>query len=205
MFEGMENAKMEQLEKDIAIISKKVLEVANITSPEEEARAAEFGKQIKLRIAQAEDARKFLVKPMNDHVKRINDTFKVKTVPLNEALDFINNGLRAWRNSEEVRLAKEAAEKAKVEVKVAVATGNLEQMHAEVAKAKEAQAIAPTKVQTQSGKMSYRKVWRYEIQDPLSVPAAYWAIDEKKIAETIKQGVNIEGVKSWQEDTPIYS
>ncbi len=66
-----------------------------------------------------------------------------------------------------------------------------------------AAAVAPKSVQTQSGKLTYRKVWRYEIEDIEKIPAAYWVIDEKKVAATVKAGIPIAGVKAWQEDMPV--
>ena len=96
-----------QLRTDATALLAKAVEISLVTSPEQEARAAEFRAQVKMRINKAEDARKFLVAPLNAHVKKINEEVKLTTEPLNEADRIVVGGMILWRNSEAVRLAKE--------------------------------------------------------------------------------------------------
>jgi len=193
------------LKSDAMALLDKAAEVAVIASPEQEARAAEFRAQVKLRLKKADEARTFLVKPLNDHVKRINAEVKQATGPMEEADAIVANGMIRWRNSEQVRLAKETADQAALAAQVAVRSGDLDTMQKKAIEHAEAIAVAPKTVQTQSGKLSYRKVKRWEIEDVEKIPAAYWMIDEDKIAASIKADFNIPGVKTWTEEIPVIS
>lgn len=204
MTEGAMKAQLTALKSDVALIKEKAVEIAVIDSPEKEERAAEFCQQVKLRIDKAEDARTFLVKPLNDHVKRINAEFKETTGPMVEALDQVKKGMTAWRNSEQVREAKERAEEARLAAMSAAVQGDIPELQEQAVKVQEAQTIATKKVETNTGKTTFRKVWRYEVTDPLAVPAAYWVLDEKKIKSAVDAGIPVEGVKAWQEDVPVF-
>lgn len=204
MTEAAAQTQLESLRSDVQKINALVEQVATVNSPEKESRAAEFCQQIKIRIDKAEDARTFLVKPLNDHVKKINSSFKETTQPLQEALDTIKQGIMAWRQSEEVRQAKELAEKAKFEAQVAASQGDVETLQEKAAEVKEAQLIATPKIETQTGKTTFRKMWKWEIIDILELPAGYWVPDEKLIAADVKLGRSIPGVKAWQEEMPVF-
>lgn len=205
LVDGAYETVLSSLKQDISVIQTKLPQVAKIESPEDEARASEFCLQIKLRIDKAEDARKFLTAPLNAHIKSINATFKEKTEPLNESLTLIKNGMIKWRHSEEVREAKEAAERAKQEARVAIAQGDIKTVQAAAQDVQEAQQVATQKVRTQTGKTTFRKITKWELKDPLTLPAYYWMPDEKKIAEDVKLGKKIEGVKTWIDEVPIFS
>src|SRR3990167_5234678 len=103
---------IEKIRSDVAPILEKAPVVADVKDTESEARAVEFLSQIKLRLQKLEDARKFLVKPLNDHVKEINAKFKESTDPLSEADLAIRKGITVYRNSEAMREAQ--AEKARL-------------------------------------------------------------------------------------------
>jgi len=64
-------------------------------------------------------------------------------------------------------------------------------------------AAAPRTVNTQSGQVRFRKVWRFEVEDMLFLPAMYWMPDEKKIKASVEQGIPIPGVRAWVEEIPL--
>jgi hypothetical protein len=203
MVEVLHEEQIESLKSDAAKLLAKAHEVANITQPEHEKRAAEFRAQINIRAKACEATRVKLVKPLNDHVKMINAEVKQATNPLEEADLIVVRGLTMYRNSSQVQAAKDAAAQAARDASHAVRMGDLEKMQVANDERAVAAAIAPRAVQTQSGKLTYRKVTRYEIENQELIPAAYWVIDEKKIAATVKAGISIPGVKMWEEEVPI--
>lgn len=204
LVEAAMEAQLSNLKQDVIAIKQKTAEVAKIESPEGEARAAEFCQQVKLRIKQADDARTFLVKPLNDHVRQINSTFKETTEPLEEALEEVKRGMVVWRNSESVRAAKEAAEAANLAARAAASQGDVAEFQKKAVEVKEAQVIATPKVETRTGKTTFRKVTKWEIVDPLLLPAGYWLPDEPKIAAAVKIGIEIPGVRCWTEEMPVF-
>lgn len=177
--------------------------VSVINSPEDESKAAEFLKQIKDKFNSLESIRTGLVKPLNDHVDRINASFKHTTVPLKEAEQIIKNGLTTHRNSQLVLAAKSEKLRLEEEARKAVSEGDVPKLETLSEAHREAAAIAPKTVSTVSGSMRYRKTWRYEIEDMEKLPASYWMIDEKKVKKAVEAGISIEGVKAWQEDVPV--
>lgn len=198
-------AKLASLRTDAELLITKAKEIATIASPEQESRAVEFLSQIKLRLKLAEENRTFIVKPFNDQVKAINSRFKETTEPLEQADATVRKGMIAWRNSENVRIAKENADRLAVEAKQALREGDTTKMMEKVQESQEARAGAPAIVRTQTGKSSFRKETRWEIEDLTKIPAEYWSIDEKKIAADSKRGVAIPGVKTWTEEVPVIS
>lgn len=77
-----------------------------VRTHEEVQRATEFLAQIARAKKDAEKARRFLVDPLNKHVKAINAEFKVKTEPLDEADQVVRGKVLAY-NAEQERLRAE--------------------------------------------------------------------------------------------------
>jgi hypothetical protein len=51
------------------------------------------------------------------------------------------------------------------------------------------------------GTMGTAKVWKFEIADFTLLPDEYKVPDLIKISKVVRAGVNIPGVKSWQEES----
>src|SRR5687767_14087398 len=81
--------------------------LAVVDSPEAEKEAADFFAAVRTKQKDLDNARTRLVKPLNDHVKMINDEFKRTAAPLVEAEATVKKGLVEWRNSQEVKAADE--------------------------------------------------------------------------------------------------
>ena len=194
-----------QLRTDATALLAKAVEISLVTSPEQEARAAEFRAQVKMRINKAEDARKFLVAPLNAHVKKINEEVKLTTEPLNEADRIVVGGMILWRNSEAVRLAKETAVQSTRELRAAALVGDMNVVNVKAYEVAEAHTIAPKSIEMQSGTMTYRKQWVWKIEDLAMIPDEYMVPDEVKIGRYVRAGMKIPGIKSEQIETPVFS
>lgn len=202
---ALEVEKVEALKKDASLAVARAEEIAKISCAEHEALAANFLVEIKKRLSVAEENRTFIVKPLNDQVKRINSRFKEGMEPLERAYEIVSGGLKAWRNSAEVREAKEKADAIARDAHAALREGDLETAQGKISEHKDAVALAPKAVRTEGGKVTFRKVWRHEIVDVEKLPASYWMVDEKKVAAAVKAGIAIPGVKAWQEETEVVS
>jgi hypothetical protein len=78
-----------------------------VQTPEQAQGAVEFLARIADARKRSETARKFLVDPMNRHVKAINERFKQNTVPLDEADQLVRRKLLTFTQAEEARVAEE--------------------------------------------------------------------------------------------------
>jgi hypothetical protein len=204
---------------EIAPQEAEVVEVVNATvaqareltvaTPEQARAAVEFLAHIADARRKNENARVFLVKPMNDHVKQINDRFKANAVPLDEADGLVRGKLLAFSQEEQRRLA---AEQARIDMertrRVAEQWSAEARRLAEEAQQREISAkSAPATIATTTelsagnGRASTRKRWVATVIDETRVPREYLSIDQKAINAAVKAGVReIPGVTIEQQD-----
>ena len=113
------------------------------------------------------------------------------------------------RREAEDRLRDEARKRAEDE-KLAQAA-ELEKMgEKEAAQRVIEQPIAPAtavlpKIEQPKG-VSFREVWKFEVIDPIAVPADYKIIDESKIRKVVgafKAETKIPGIRVWSEREPV--
>ena len=70
------------------------------------------------------------------------------------------------------------------------------------------EAIAPIvpaqskSVYTETGKITFMKVRKWEVEDITLVPPIFMKLDEARVTATIKAGVDIPGIRTWYEETP---
>lgn len=145
-----------------------------------------------------EEQRKFLVKPLNDHVKAINNRFKLYSEPLNQADAIIRKKvldykkLKEQRRLEEERKVREAAE----EEQARLAMSGIKTPLPEPVVPK-----APATTRAELGSTNIKKVWTFEIVDESQIPREYLTVNTKKIAAVVKAGIrNIPGVRIYQQD-----
>jgi hypothetical protein len=184
------------------IVAKAAL-IAVIHNVDEEARAVEMLKQIKLRLDMADDSRQVLVKPLNEHVKMINARFKETLKPLVEADARIRQGMVAYRNSQAFKEAQEKRLAIEQAGREAVAAGDTDALARLTDEHEVALAAAPRKVETQSGEARFRKVWKIDSIDLEALPAGFWMPDERKIKAAVEAGVPVPGVHAHVEMVPI--
>lgn len=150
-------------------------------------------------IDKAEEKRKFIVGPLNDHIKTINNEFKKITAPLMEGVAILKEKLLRWQ--QEIRKVKEAEQ----EEKLAVANDFLgDEAPAEIEKPK-------VRVESGMGMSFMRKVWAWKVIDEAKIPRGYLMIDEKKINAMVKahtknihgvvtNDLSIDGIEIFQKD-----
>lgn len=188
-------------------------ERAEITSAEHYGMATDLASLIKAQLKNLEDARKSLVKPLNDHVKWMNSQFKPITDELDKAMAQIKNKMITFSRIEEARLREEeAAARMKVEEEALARAeqlekeGNKEQADAVVNAAADlptkATKMAPTRG-TLGGTASTRKVMKFRITNKNLVPENYKVVDEVAIRSAVRSGcTKIPGVDIY-EDTQV--
>jgi hypothetical protein len=98
----LEQVKASEVATQVASIVTQA-QAIEVRTPQEAAAATEFLSQIATAKRKAEDARTYLVKPLNDHVKAINARFKEQAKPLDEADGVVRGKVLAFRREEEDR------------------------------------------------------------------------------------------------------
>lgn len=199
----MENTNqiIERVQTEAAILTDKAKEIAKVEGTEGEARAVEFLAQIKNRLKLLEHERKELTAPMNTALKRLNSRFKRISEPLKGAEDLVKAGIVAYRNSETFKARERERKEAEHKARLAAHAGDIDTVLE--AKEQAEAADAPKHVETQSGKMHTRRVWKFEIEDADAIPREYLVPNESAIRKAVAEGKKINGVRSWSEDVPI--
>jgi hypothetical protein len=148
-----------------------------------------------------ESMRKEYVSPIKDHLKSVNSQFDILTDPLDKADKTTRNKILAYRVEQERkrkeieeinRMREEAARK-----EAALNEGVITESAAPVP-VPEAQ---PKTVHTDMGNLGTQKVWKFEVEDFEKLPNEYKVADLVKIGKVVRAGVNIPGVKAWQEES----
>jgi len=196
----MENADMQdkilQINKDVKSITKTATDIA-ISTAEELTKAAEFLKQVVVRKKRIEELRLFFTKPLNDHIRQINAEFKKTSEPLEAIEKDVKGKMIIYRKVEDEKIRKEQeklnkkAESMKTESKK------------EEYREKAIEIAQETKVESKSGEVRFRKVWKFEITSEQDVPREYMAVNETSIRWAISGGIReIKGVRIFEEEIP---
>jgi len=177
-----------------------------VASDEDMKAATDLMAVIKISEKNLEEQRKFLVKPLNDHVKNINDRFKLYSVPLQRATTILKNKVLAYRQElerkrreEEARLQAEA--RAEQERLAALAEANELPPPPPIIMRAPATEV-PKAARSIIGSAAFSKEWKFEIVNESLIPREYMSPDEKKIRAVIKAGIReIPGIRIYQEDS----
>ena len=182
--------KLTIINSDVQTVEDKFKKIV-VTNDDEKVNAVEFLGDIKNRMKRIDLLRKQFVQPLNDHVKTINNEFRMPLDKLKKIENELKKGLKDYVDEQE-RKARKEFERQKKEAEESGETKEIEV----------AQPEAQTRAST--GLMSTKKVWKFDIVDPEKVPKKYWIIDESAIRKDILQGGErkIDGVKIYQ-DTQI--
>lgn len=164
---------------------------------------------IKANKTRLEAERTSLVKPLNNHVKFINDRFREWTNPLDEADRTVREKVVSYqqeqrRIAEEARRAEEAriAEERRKQEEARVAAQAANEPEPEPEPVAPAPSPDPPKTTHSAlGAMTSRQVWDFEIERPELIPRAFLMVNEQAIRAAVKAGSrDIPGVRIFQRD-----
>lgn len=211
MNNSLETTEIVQLRSDAHSLLCKAEEVADITTLEHENRAVEFLVQVKRRFKIADGKRKDYVIPLKAVIDKLNADFSTILEPLEQAETIVKAGISLFRDTEDFKakevarlLAEYVATRAINDYRNETTQDTLETAQIAILAQHEASADAPKTVATQSGQARFRKDWKFEIIDEDEVPREMCTPDPVKIRAWIKNGTrDIQGIKIWEETTPI--
>ena len=183
--------------------AKKLLDYANarvIMSLDDAKLAADDLSMIAKLKKAMESKRKDYLQPFQDHVKEVNEIYKVLMQPI-ETADMVTRSkvLSFQREQAELKAKQEEINRLRMEA----ATKEAELNNGEI---KESVNIidvvtVPTHVYADNGTLGTSKVWKFEVEDLTKIPLEYLMPDMVKIGKVVRAGVKIPGVKSWQESS----
>ena len=139
-----------------------------------------------------------VTKPMNEALKAERARWK----PAEDALDYVIKDIRKKMSAyqtEQDRIAREKEEK--IAARVGEGKGKLK-VETAVNKMNEIER-APEKIESEKGKLSFRTVKKFEVQDTGMLPPDYILPDLSAIRKAMLAGLELPGVKYWEEKEPI--
>ena len=200
--------KIAEIQKDIVVVEKQSQKMAVVKSEEDVKKAVEFLGQLKSRFDRLEELRLFFVKEPTQHISKVNTMFREQKVPFTDMIGKVKKAVGSYRMAEELKARKEEERLAKLQEaknkKREEAGKEIDLTPAPIIKRVE------KTIETESGKSTAKKVWKFEIEAVLELPlnmrrAILFLAKEKGIIDTIikeqvKNGVReIKGVKIYED------
>ena len=141
--------------------------------------------------------REEFVKPLNGHVKAVNDAFKVLSEPIEEADRTVREKVAAHlqaeqaRREEEQRINRLRQEAAEAEARLTGAPAEPVQL---------IHSPGPERTVTESGAMGGRKIRKWRLLDIRQVPVEYLMVDNGRVTKAVKAGIgSIPGIEIYEE------
>jgi len=148
-----------------------------------------------------EEKRKEYVKPLQEHVKEINETFKSLMGPIEQADTVTREKILAFQSKQKlIREEQEKINKLRLE-----AAQREKELKGEVSEPVELVEVIPEaskRTRTDMGLASTFKVRKWEVIDFSLVPDDMKMIDTGKVTKLVKAGIGaIAGIRIWEEDS----
>lgn len=146
-----------------------------------------------------EEKWKGFVRPLQDHVKEINDAFKALMLPIGEA-DRITRDKILGFNKEQERIRQEQEEINRKRQEAAEAEMRLKGELSESVNLVEVAEEAPKRVSTEMGTTGQRMIKKWELVDMAQVPEEYKILDSARVTKVVKAGIpSIPGIRIYEE------
>ena len=153
-----------------------------------------------------EEKRKEYVKPLQDHVKSINDTFKTFMEPI-EIADKVTSQKMLAFDAEQKRIRSEQERINAERIKLAQDEMKLNGELTESVNLVEVIQEVPTTIRTEVGTTGQRDNWKWEVQDINQVPREYLMINAGMLTPIVKASkgrLAIPGIRIYNEPIIAY-
>lgn len=148
-----------------------------------------------------EEKRKEYLKPLQDHVKEINEVFKTLTYPIEEADRITGSKILAFQ-AEQDRIRREQEEINRKRQEAAEAEMRLKGELSESVNLVEVVPEAPKRISTEMGTVGQRDNWKWEVVDFALVPDEYKMINSGVLTPVVKASkgkIVIPGIRIFNE------
>lgn len=189
-------SQMQEVKSATNIIAKAL--IVNIATQEHAIEAGRVLQELKIQKKAVETARDYLVKPLKEHVARLEGLFK----PTRTALDAAEVGLKAkilTFTTQQAAEVKEQEQKLLAQAQKAQKAGDNDRAVELATMAVSQPKMMKTTHLEGGGYLQTKEVDAFEIEDLGAVPHEYFTVDEKKIRSAISAGVqSIPGVRIFK-------
>ena len=188
----IETKELAPLKSQISKLEKQAQEV-QITTPNEnelamnlKAKLRETGKEIIKR-------KEAITKPLNEALKSARELFKPIEEQFENAENIIGKKLIAWKQKLEAEVHE-----AEAKIAARVEKGTLKM---ETAERKLDEIKTPEKtVDTDHGRVQFRKIKKVRVIDENKIPDKYWVIDMIAIRKDALAGIPVDGIEVYEEE-----
>jgi len=139
-----------------------------------------------------------VTKPLNEALKAERARWKPIESLYEDAIKIVRSKMSLFQTAEAKRRKEEAD---KIANRIGEGKGKLKMETA--VKKMEAIETAPSKVETNAGKISFRTDKKLKVVDEKKIPKAYWILDERKALADLKAGKNVPGCEIEEIEVPI--
>lgn len=141
-----------------------------------------------------------LTKPLNATLKEIRERYKPAESRLEAGISIIRKLMSGYQTQkkEAIRLEEE-----KIAARVKPGKGNLS--HETAIEKMDSLEKPLAIVESESGSVKFRTVRKFEIVDKTKVPFEYLEINETAIRTALKAGIEVPGIRYFDEEVPINS
>ena len=197
--------KLTKLSGDVAYFTTEVGKL--VVTGDNLAQATELLGLMKAALAEIEEQRVWLTRPLNEHVKSINARARAIAEPIQVADQILRAKMTNFHvaerkrvEDERKRLEQEELDRLAAEAeRIDAETPSDQPVEAPPAPAPAIVSAPPKTVRTDYGTSSIRDVWKWEVADAKQIPAEYFVLDDKKINAVVKAGVRaIPGIKIYK-------
>ena len=199
-----------------------------VVDAESNAVAAQYLSRLKDISKQADEKRKALVRPLQDHVKFIDGLFKPTMERAEKLRRVLEEKMLNWSRAE--RQAREEAERAARAAEAEAARKEAERLARNAARTKDddkradkeaaaaaleqqaqdilAAPVAPVKaapvVEADGTKTTIRKTWAWEITDENAIPRNFLVVDNARLTNAVRAGIReIPGVRVYEKEQVV--
>lgn len=146
-----------------------------------------------------EEKRKEYVKPLQDHIKAINDAFKALMEPIEVADQVTRKKILAFQ-AEQERIKAEQEEINRLKIEAAKKEAALTGIASGEVKLVEVIPEAPDRVETDLGASGVATIWKFEVVDFALLPDRFKMENATLIGKVVRAGEReIPGVRIWSE------
>ena len=189
---SIENKELTTLKSQVSKLENQANAVI-IATPEENALAIDLKAKLK-EIGQTIKARKEeITKPLNTALKSARELFAPIEEQYETAENIVGKKLLAYKQKVE---AEARAMEAKIAARVEKGTMKLETAERKI----DALPTVQKTVQTDHGRVQFRKIKKVRIIDLKLIPDQYWIIDEVKLRKDVLTGIVVPGAIMFEEE-----
>lgn len=186
-------------QKEIVVLKGQISKLENqaneitITTPEENASAIELKAKLKDIGKQIKDRKEAITKPLNVALKSARELFAPIEAKYEFAENLVGRKLLDYKREQDEKARKEEEKIAKQ-----FEAGRLKPETAE-RKIEEIQRTEKT-VQTDHGKVQFRKIQKVRVVDEKLIPDSYWEINQILLRKDVLAGIVVPGAEKYEEE-----